>query len=175
MAKTKQQKEVAIKDLSDKLSRVKSAVFTSFDDLPVSAVNQLRRQCRAEQVDYVVMKKTLLKKSLAEAGVSGVDADSMAGGVAAVFGYTDEITPAKIVSTFAKSHEVMQIFGGLMDRQFVGLEMIKHLAALPSRQELLAKMVGSLSAPMSGLVNVLQGNLRGLVIALNAIREQKQS
>ena len=93
--------------------------------------------------------------------------------MATLVGLIDEVTPARIVNTFAKTHEVVSIFGGLLEGKFIDSAMVKSLANLPSKTELLSRMVGSFNAPLSGLVNVLAGNLRGLARVLNAYKDKK--
>lgn len=173
MPKTKSQKQAIVKDLKSKLTSMKSAVFVNFSGIPVKEINQLRNSGKEQQVGYVVTKKTLLKKVLSESGYEAVVKNGLAGEIATVFGLEDEIAPAKLVSAFTKSHENMKIIGGILEGAFVDRAKIMALAKLPSKQELLAKLVGSVASPLSGLLNVLQGNLRGLVCALNAIKDKK--
>jgi len=88
-------------------------------------------------------------------------------------GYNDEVAAAKLIADFAKGREGIEVVGGLLEGSFVDASAINQLSSLPSREELLAKLVGSINMPVSGFVNVLAGNLRGLVYALNAIKESK--
>ena len=148
---------------------MKSAVFFNYFGLPVKEINLLRNDCRKENIGYKVAKKTLLKKVLAE---KGYDAD-LSGEVAVLFGRQDEVAPAKVIAAFAKTHDKAKIVGGVLEGQFITADKVKALSRLPSKQELLAKVVGSIASPLSGFVNVLQGNLRGLVYTLNAIKEKK--
>lgn len=173
MAKTRQEKQTMVSDLTDKVKNAKSMVFVNFAGLKVKEVEELRKSCRAENVEYLVAKKTLMKIAFDEAGISGGNPRELNQSVATVFGYDDEVAPARIVQTFAKDHEALQTVGGVLEGSFVGSEKVIELSKLPSRDELLAKVVGSINAPVSGFVNVLAGNLRGLVGVLNAIKESK--
>lgn len=148
---------------------MKSAVFINYFGLPVKEINVLRNDCRKEDVGYKVAKKTLLKKVLAEKGFTA----ELNGEVAVMFGRTDEIAPAKIIANFAKTHDKAKIVGGILEGKFIDVNMVKALSKLPTKQELLGKLVGTIAAPMSGFLNVLQGNIRGLVQVLNAISEKK--
>jgi large subunit ribosomal protein L10 len=106
--------------------------------------------------------------------IEGLNVKDFEGRVAAIFAYEDEIAPAKIVDEFKKTHDDnIDFVGGILENKFLSKEEITVLAKLPSRQELYAKIVGSLNAPVSGFVNVLAGNLRGLVNVLKAIEEKK--
>ncbi len=100
------------------------------------------------------------------------------GKVAAIFGYSDEVAPAKIVNDFRKgldkdSATKIEFLGGVLENKFIASEAVDNLAKLPSKQELYAKMVGSMNAPVSGFVNVLAGNIRNLVNVLKAVEEKK--
>lgn len=170
MAKTKQKKEELFKDLKAKLSGSKSVVFAQFNGLGVKEMEDLRNKCREEEVEYFVAKKTLLKKALEEVGF---EVPELEGEVSVAFSIKDEVAAAKILDTFAKSHEQVKFLAGILENQIITAEKVKGLAGLPSKDELLAKMVGSIKAPISGFVNVLSGNLRGLVNVLSAIKDSK--
>src|SRR3989344_229209 len=173
MPKTKQQKQETIKSLEDGLKAAKAVVFANFQGLKVSEAEELRRECRKNDIKVVAAKKTLVKRACEELGLADIDPKVFAGGVATFMALGDEVSAAKIVSNFSKNHEVMQIFGGVLEGKFINVSMVKSLASLPSKQELLAKLVGSINAPVSGFVNVLAGNLRGLVGVLNNIAKAK--
>jgi len=174
MAKTKQQKSKELKNLTANLQKAKSLVFVNFDGLKVKEIEELRKKCRQEHVSYMVAKKTLMKLAFKEAGITDIDPKSLDKGVATVLGFEDEVAPARIIQGFAKDHEALKTIGGILENRFVNKEKIIELAKLPSKNELLAKLVGSIKAPVSGFVNVLSGNLRSLVYVFNAIKEIKK-
>jgi len=97
--------------------------------------------------------------------------EKMSGEISLVFGYEDELSPAKIVYQFLKTNPNVKIAGGYIENRFYGPEDVIRFAELPGREQLLANLLGSLSAPMSNLVSVLSGNLRKLVIALSQIKK----
>ncbi len=173
MAKSKQSKSETLSSLRDKLGRMKAVVFTHYQGMSVKDITDLRKQLRHGQVDFLVVKKTLLKKALPEAGFNAELVDQLAGDVATAFGYDDEIAPAKILSTFAKQHPQVQLLAGLMNGQTLNTAEVNALAKLPSREELLAKTVWVIKGPLTGLANVLSGNLRGLVQVLSAIKDRQ--
>lgn len=173
MPKTRKQKKDILEKFSQGLEESKSSVFVNFSRIPVKEIDSLRQKCKESGAKYAVAKKTLLKKALAEKGFSGAEDQDLSGEVATIFGFNDEVTPAKLVSEFIKTHENMKILGGILENNLIDAEKVKALSKLPSKEELLAKIVGSIAAPMSGLVNVLQGNIRGLVYTLSAIRDKK--
>lgn len=173
MPKTKIQKEATIKSLEDGLKAAKAVVFANFQGLTVAESEELRRECRKNNITVVAAKKTLVKRACEDLGLKDIDPKVFAGGVATFMALGDEVSAAKIVNTFAKTHEVLKIFGGVLEGKFVDVAVVKSLASLPSKQELLSRLVGSLNAPVSGFVNVLAGNLRGLVGVLNNIAKAK--
>jgi len=173
MAKTKQQKQQELEDLTDKLTRTKAAVFCDYTGLDVASVEELRNSLREEEVDYRVSKKTLLAKALKEAGVEGVDTKELAGQLSVAYGYKDEVMPAKLVAKFQKEHDQMKILGGIYENKFVDEAEVKKLAAVPGREELMAKLVGSINAPVSGIVSVCSGVLRNLTGVIGAIKDAK--
>lgn len=176
MAKTKEQKEEILKGLKDKISRSKSVVFTSFDKLGVKDNEDLRNKLKAENSEYLVAKKTLLDLAFKDSKVENLNIKDFKGKIAAVFGYEDEVAPAKIVSEFKKqSEDTIQFIGGILEDKFLEKEEVEALAKIPSKQELYAKIVGSINAPISGFVNALAGNLKNLVYVLKAIEEKKQN
>jgi large subunit ribosomal protein L10 len=172
MAKTKLQKQEILRDLEAKLGRAKSLVFASFNTLTVFENEELRNELRKENNEYYVAKKTLLAMALKADGQE-VNVDNFSGQVAVVFSYGDEVSGAKTLSQFIKTHaDKVEFVGGVIDGKFIEPAAVKELAQLPSKQELYAKLVGTINAPVSGLVNVLAGNLRGLVQVLKAISEK---
>ncbi|MFA5047747.1 MAG: 50S ribosomal protein L10 [Patescibacteria group bacterium] len=173
MPKTKLQKSEIIRTINAKLDKMKSAVLVNFSGIEVKNINKLRDECREQEIDYMVAKKTLLKKALAEKGLKETADQELGGEIAALFGYQDEVAPARLAAKFAKEYENLKLVGGILEGAYIDGAKVLALSKLPSRQELLAKAIGSMAAPLSGLVNVLQGNLRGLVYTLNAIKEKK--
>jgi len=170
---TKQQKLELVKGLSEKIKASKSAVFVDYKGLKVKDATDLKKSLRKAGVDYVVVRKTLLDIALKNAGIEGASIKALDGQIALSLSNTDEISGAKIIDTFSKTNENVKMLGGVLGKQVMNAEEVKALAKIPSKEELLAKLVYTLNAPVSGFVNVLAGNLRGLVQVLNAVKEQK--
>ncbi|MBU4256816.1 50S ribosomal protein L10 [Patescibacteria group bacterium] len=176
MPKTKEQKKQIINSLIDKFNKAKAVVFVSFNALGVKENEELRQSLRQEQSEYYVAKKTLLDLALRDSKIGGgnVKTKEFEGRVATVFGYGDEVAPAKIIDKFRKSNkEKVEFIGGILENKFIEAAQVAELAGLPGKQELYAKVVGSINAPISGFVNALCGNLRNLVYVLKAIEEKK--
>lgn len=172
MPKTKVQKQETVTTLSDKLGRMRSIVFANYEGLSVKDIEALRRELKKEGIEYTVVKKTLLKRAVLEAKLD-FDPKELPGNFATVISYGDEVAPARLISSFAKTHEVLKIVAGVLEGKMIDAKATLALSKLPSKQELLGRLVGILNAPISGFVNVLAGNLRGFVTVLSAIKDKK--
>ncbi|MDD5071427.1 MAG: 50S ribosomal protein L10 [Patescibacteria group bacterium] len=174
MPKTREQKKEILENLTEKIKRAKSVVFAKFDGLGVKENEDLRDKLKKGGSEYYVAKKTLMDLAFKDSQVKDLSIRNFEGKVAAIFSYDDEVAPAKITGEFKKgTPEKISFLGGILENKFISSETVETLSALPGKKELYAKMVGSMKAPVSGFVNVLSGNLRGLVCALNAIKEKK--
>lgn len=170
---TKDQKKQLVKNLAENIKASKSAVFVDYRGLKVKDLTGLKKELRGSGVEFKVAKKTLIEKALKEAGID-MDVKNMEGQIAVALS-GDEITGAKIIEKFGKTNENLKILAGILEKKLMGAAEVRELAKLPGKEELLAKLVGTLNAPVSGFVNVLAGNLRGLVQVLKAISEQKSA
>lgn len=172
MPKTRIQKEEILNRLGEGLKEAKASVFANFQGLTVAEADELRGKCREEGITVVAVKKTLLKRAFDQMSIKA-DPKVFEGGVAVFMGSADEVAPARIVADFAKTHKVVSIFGGILEGEYIGADYVANLASLPSKQQLLGQLVGTINAPVSGFVNVLAGNMRNLVSVLNNIKEAK--
>jgi len=177
MPKTREQKKVAIDELADKIVRAKSIIFTSYAGLDVPGIEQLRAKFREQGVEYKAGNKNLINIALDNAKIDHEDITKLEGSIAAAFSTEDEVSAAKVAKEFSKVNNNLGIRAGILkigeDWKYLSEAEVMNLANLPSREELLAKVVGSIKAPISGFVNVLAGNMRGLVNVLNAIKDTK--
>ena len=173
MPKSKSQKQVIVDDLAEKFSKMKSVAFVHFFGLKVKNIEDLRKRCRKEGIDYVVAKKTLLKRALEKSGITGVNPEELNGEVATAFSYQDEVAAAKLLAAFAREHEPLKFVGGILEGKLIDAKGMKALAALPGKKELLGQLVGTIQGPVRGFVTVLAGNLRGLVQVLSALQKSK--
>ena len=170
---TRNQKHELVKELTENIKAAKSVVFVVFKGLKVKDATILKKSLRAAEVEYVVVRKTLIDIALKNAGIEGANIAKVEGQVALSLSVADEVVGAKIIDTFAKTNENVKMLGGVLGTQLMTAAEVKALAKVPSREQLLGQLVGTLNAPVSGFVNVLAGNLRGLVQVLGAISEQK--
>jgi len=132
----------------------------------------LRKELMERKIDMKVLKKTLLSIALKDAGIE-MDARKLEGQIAVAVSQEDEVEAAKIIAKVAKANKNLKIVGGLLGKEILSQEEVIALSKLPSKVELLGKLVGTLERPISGFVNVLAGNLRELVQVLKAVGESK--
>ncbi len=171
MAKTKEQKQELIKNIEEGLSKMKSLIFIDYYGLKVKEINQLRSLLKQKACQYLVAKKTLLGIVLKKLGMENINLDEIEGGVGLVFGFDSETEPAKLVVKFAKEHEQLKIRGGIVEKGFIDSEMVKVVAKLPSKQELIGQVIGTMKGPINSFVYVLKGNLKSLVYILSSIKK----
>lgn len=162
-----------VAELKDLLTSSKGVVLVDYCGLTVAEDTELRSKMREAGVKYMVAKNTFIRIAAQEAGIEGLDA-YLEHNTAVAFSAEDPVAPAKILNDFSKDHKALEIKAGILDGKVIGLDEVKAVAELPSREELLAKLVGNMQAPISGLVNVLQGTIRNFVYTLEAVRQKKE-
>ncbi len=169
-----QAKEAVVGDIKEKLEKAQSIVLLDYRGLTVEEVTSLRDQMRSAGVEYKVIKNTMLTRAASELGITGTE-ELFQGPTACAFGYTDAAAPAKILVDFIKKVKKTEIKGGMLEGKVVGIDQIKYLAELPPKEVLVAKLLGTLNAPITNFVGVLSGVPRAFVCALAAIKEQKEA
>ncbi|MDP2910476.1 MAG: 50S ribosomal protein L10 [bacterium] len=169
MPLTKEQKNKIVKKLKENIANQKAIVFVSVKGLKASELFNLRKQLKESNCLLSVAKKTLLKIAFKE-NKTELNEKELEGQVALIFGFEDELAPAKTAYDFSLKNENLKILGGFLENEFRSREEVIILAKIPSKQELLAKIIGSIKAPISGFANVLQGNIKGLVYLLSNIK-----
>lgn len=172
-------KQAVVAQLKEQLESAKGVVLTSYKGLTVAQDTELRRELREAGVSYHVVKNTMLRIAAKEAGIEGIE-EHLEGTTAFAFSTENAVAPAKVICGFIKKNkledaEVLTVKVGMVEGKVIGVDEVKALAALPSREELIAKLLGSMNAPISNTVNVLQGVIRNAVYVLDAIRSQKES
>ncbi len=172
-AKLKQKQE-SVAEVAEKMKRSQSMIMLDYRGLTVEQVTNLRNTFRAANVEYRVIKNNMLLRAAQSIGVEGAE-DIFKGPTAVAFGYDDAVAPAKILTKFIKDVKKTEIKGGILEGKVLDASGVENLAKLPSKEELIAKMLGSMNAPITNFVGVLAAVPRSLVCALNAIREQKEA
>lgn len=170
----RQEKEIEVGKLADRLQKAKAVIFTSYIGLKVSEITQVRSKLGKEKASMKVIKNRLAKRALTAQGLSEDVAKFIDGPTAISTSEADPVAPAKVIVEFAKQFEALKIRGGLLDGKLISIKDIERLATLPSREELLAKMLGSMQAPASNTARVLSALPRKLVTVLDAIAKTKQ-
>ncbi len=173
MPQTKEQKQKIIEDLKEKIARQKAIIFIDFKGLKVKALSSLKKRLKTTDSRLKVAKKTLTQialKDLKGETLQNFDIQNLTGQVGLVFGFKDEISPAKIIWQFSRENPNLKILGGILENKFVEAEMIIELAQLPTKEQLLGRLAGSISAPISNFVNVLEANIKGLIYLLTKIK-----
>ncbi len=158
--------------MTEKIKASKSIVFADYSGVKTNDINELKSRLKKEGTNLRVIKKKLVDLSLKNAKIE-VDIKSLPGQLAITISDNDEVAPARVLSKFAKENENLKILGGVLGVKGMSAKEVNDLAKLPSKEEMLAKLVGTLNAPLTGLVNVLSGNTRGLVTVLKAIADSK--
>jgi large subunit ribosomal protein L10 len=168
------EKKQIVAELEQKLKSAKAAILADYRGIKVGDATDLRRTCRDAGVEYKVVKNTLTQIAAENVGFSELN-ELLAGPIAIAFGYEDPVAPAKVLMDFAKKNKKLEIKGGLIEGQVVGPAQIKNLADLPSREVLLSQVLRGFNGPLTNLCSVLQGPMRKLVYALQAVQEQKEA
>jgi large subunit ribosomal protein L10 len=165
-------KEETVAHLRERLAAAKHLILTDYTGLSVGEITRLRGDLRKDGSGYAVVKNTLFRIAAGEELSRQLDA-FLAGPTGIVFTESDPVAPAKALKTFSDTVKSVTVKVAYIDGQIADAKQVAILASLPSKQDLLAKLVGSLASPLRGLVTVLSGNQRGLVHVLTAIREKK--
>jgi large subunit ribosomal protein L10 len=170
--------------LKEKLTRAQNVIVANYAGLNSASQTELRAKVKAAGGEFTVTKNRLIKIALTEkiaADLPNEFTAALEGPNATIFGFSDPVAATKVLIDFAKTNEALELKIGMLvgtadqTMKVLSIAELKTLAQLPSRQQLLAQLVGQLNAPVTGFVNVLSGNLRGLVQVLNAIKDNKNT
>ena len=173
MALLKEKKVEVIAEVTELLASSKLTVVANYPGTTVKAMQSLRNQSVESDTKIKVIKNRLLIKAIqANDVLKAIDTSSIKGQLLYAFNSNDEVAPAQVLANFAKTEPQLTFVGAITaDGQFIGPEDVSALASLPSKDQLRAQLVGTIAAPLSGFVNVLSGNVRGVLNVLNARAE----
>ena len=167
-----QAKKLVVEEILNKIKSSKSIVLVGYDKLTVAEVSELRNKCKKADCEYKVYKNTLVRKAFNDLGYKDFDND-LNNPTAIAFG-ADETSAAKLMSEAEKSYEnKIVIKSAFVDNAYVDKKGAKALASMPSREELVAKMLGSMQAPLANFAGVLSNLLSGIVRVLDGVAKQK--
>ena len=162
----------SVKELSVKLDKAKAIYFTDYLGLDVVSVTKLRKNFVEKDVEFTVAKNTLIKLAAKEVGISGVD-EFLEGPTAIAFGYDDPTSPARVIKEFLKDFDKPSVKGMIFDGEIFTSDQFDKIANLPSKEQLLSKLVGMLNSPMSKLSSVLNSSVSGLLDRLTQLNSKK--
>ena len=168
------EKKKIVADLREKFSKSKVLIVTDYKGLDVETMTELRRKLRESQIDYQVVKNTMLIRAAEETNVEAIK-DQFKGPSAIALSFDDPVAPAKILTEFSKKNEKLEIKAGIMEDKVLDLASIKALAALPSREVLLSQLLSVMVGVPTGLVRVLNGVPQQFMNVLSAIKDQKDA
>ena len=169
MALKKEKKKEILKQLEEALEKQEVFLFVNFAKLKVKEMSLLREKLKEVGSNLKVAKKTLIRKALEKEKLTPPE-KFLDGEVAVVFGFEDEILPAKTVWNFSKEYENLKILGGFFEGNFIGKESVINLGQLPTKDVLLSNLLRAMSSPLSQFLSVLEGNIKGLVTVLSKIK-----
>lgn len=173
MALTKDKKQQVVSEVAELLSESKLTVVAKYEGTGVKALQQLRRDAKQSGTKVKVVKNRLVIQALKSTDkLAATDTTALEGMLLYAFNSEDEVAPAQNLNNFAKTNPTLQFVGAITaDGQFIPVDDVKALANLPSKEQLRGMLVGTIGAPLSGFVNVMAGNVRGVLNVLNARSE----
>jgi len=163
VGKNREIKEAKVAEIKEKMEKAQGIIFAKYQGLTVEEDTELRKALREAGVEYKVYKNTLTTLAAKELGFDGI-VDALEGPLSVAFGYEDPTVPAKVLNDFAKNHKKLELVAGIVQGEIFDEAKVKQLATIPSREILIAKLLGSFKAPLSNLAYLL-----------NAIKEQKET
>ena len=172
---SKEQKAEQVEEIAERLKRAKVAVLTDYRGLTVSQLQDLRTRLRGGDVEYRVVKNTLARRAAEAAGYPALQ-EGIKGPVAIAFGYDDLGAPSKLITEFVRATRLkLDVVGGLVEGRVFSSDQIKQLADLPSRETLIAQLMGTLQSPVAQLVGTMQTPLQQLMGVLNAYKTKLEA
>lgn len=163
MNKNRQIKEAKVAEIKEKLEKAQAVILADYQGLTVEEDTQLRKNLRETGIEYKVYKNKLVSLAAKELGLDGIDT-YLEGPVAIAFSYEDATAPARILNDFAKTHKKLELKAGIVEGKIFDTDKVIQLASIPSKEVLIAKLLGSIKAPLSNLAYML-----------NAIKDQKEA
>ena len=171
--KTREQKATEVSELNEQIGKASNAFLIDFKGITVPQVTELRKQVRQANSGYVVVKNTLALIALKDSPIINMK-EQFTGPTAIAFNANDAVVLAKALTKFAKDVPAVSFKGALLNGQVVPASEIQNIANLPSREELVAKLLFMLQTPIRGLVTVLSANIRNLAVVIDQIAKQKE-
>ena len=166
------QKEQILQDTSERIADVRGFYLADFSGMSVEKLSLLRKKCREQKVQFRVIKNTLLKRAFNSRGITELD-PFLEGPTGLVFSTVSEMSPAKILSDFAKEHERPRVKAAVVDGQLFSEKQIAQLAALPSREVLMSQLLGTIIAPMTTFLAAIEATLALPAVMADVLEKEK--
>ncbi len=166
------QKEDKVVEIKNRFTGSGAVIMADYRGLSVKEMQALRNDLRAVGCELKVYKNSLTEIAIRELALPNMDA-FLAGPTAIVFAGEDPVAPAKALTAFAKKHKALEVKGGLVENQVVDADGVMAIATLPSREELIAKLLGTMLNPLTGFARVLNGPVEAFARTVSAVAEQK--
>ena len=163
MNKNRELKQAKVAEIKEKLEKAQAVILADYQGLTVEEDTQLRKTLRDNGLEYKVYKNTLVTLAVKDLGIEGIEG-YLEGPVAIAFGYEDATAPARVLYDFAKDHKKLELKAGIVEGEVFDTEKVNQLATIPSKEVLIAKLLGSIKAPLSNLAYLL-----------SAIKDQKEA
>jgi large subunit ribosomal protein L10 len=172
---TKEKKKEIARELSEKISKVNNLYFIDFSNMTVADSIDLRRAFKEKGVEYRVVKNTLIKRTLAGNSKFPFKDENYSGMTALAFGYDDALAPSKVLKQYLEKNkrETPKLKAAVVESQYYDGSKLKELASLPSRDELIAGILGSINAPVTGILGVVNSVMRDLIYLIEEVAKKK--
>lgn len=171
---TKAFKQEKIEAMKEKFAKAKVAVVTDYKGYTVEEITKLRRELQKQEGDYMVTKNTLAKIAVKGTEFEVLN-EVMKGSIAVAFGFKDEVAPAKVLTKFIKESKKGEILSAVLDGKLLSQKEAESLAKMPSKEEIYAKMLGSINSPATGIVGAINAVMSGLVRAMDQVAKKKSA
>jgi large subunit ribosomal protein L10 len=160
MSKIVELKGQVVSEIAEKLEKSSSTVIVDYRGLTVEEVTELRKKFREAGVEYKVYKNTLVRRAAKQVGINDLNDETLVGPNAIAFGYEDPVAPARVISDFMKDHPKLELKMGIVEGEFYGKDQIEEFSKIPSREVLIAKLLGSLKAPVSNFAYLVDALIK---------------
>jgi large subunit ribosomal protein L10 len=160
MSKIMELKGQVVSEIAEKLEKSSSTVIVDYRGLTVEEVTELRKKFREAGVEYKVYKNTLVRRAAKQVGINDLNDETLVGPNAIAFGYEDPVAPARVISDFMKDHPKLELKMGIVEGEFYGKDQIEEFSKIPSREVLIAKLLGSLKAPVSNFAYLIDALIK---------------
>lgn len=174
MIRLEQKKEI-VEALVPKLEKASGVYLVDFETMSVAETNEFRSQIREIEAEYIVVKNTLIQKALEQVEGKEIPAEKLKGQSGIVLSYDDPTTPSKVIKKAFESNEKPKLKAALLDGQLFYGSQLKQIASLPSKEDMIAGIIGSLSAPASGIAGSMGALIRDIASMVEEVAKKREA